>query len=148
MYYIHVCISSIDVQSLNCSSLNFPAVQIHYVPERKHWVASSYFDGKVRLYDSLFNGKLTPSIEVQLIQLYRPAIRDGALVVTASLQSGYGGTCTIAGWSSRLRCFQHCLCTPCSSKQRCYETQTQAGGHARAPAAVFRTQTTDPSPDS
>ncbi len=74
-------------------SLLILAVQIHYVKEWLHWVATSYRDGQVKLYDSLFNGKLSPSLEVQLIQLYRPAIRDGGLLVTAeSVQQQSGGT--------------------------------------------------------
>ncbi len=75
------------------SPLAILAVQIHCVKERLHWVATSYRDGKVKLYDSLFNGKFSPSLEVQLTQLYRPAIRDGGLPVTAeSVQQQSGGT--------------------------------------------------------
>ncbi len=60
------------------------AVQIHYVPERKHWVTSSYRAGRVMLYDSCFNGKLSPSLEMQLVQLYCPALDNGTLMVTAN----------------------------------------------------------------
>ncbi len=35
------------------------------------------------LYDSCFNGKLSPNLEMQLVQLYRPALDDGTLMVTA-----------------------------------------------------------------
>lgn len=67
-------------------------MQVHYVPGRNHWVTSSYFDGMVKLYDRLFNGKLTPNIELQLVQLYHPVIRDCALVVTAEpVQLQVGG---------------------------------------------------------
>ena len=45
------------------------AVQILFVPERKHWVATAYRDGEVLLYDSLFPGSLTPSTEEQLVRL-------------------------------------------------------------------------------
>ncbi len=58
-------------------------MQAHYIPERKHWVTSSYRAGRVNLYDSCFNGRLTPSLEVQLVQLYRPAIQSSTLLVTA-----------------------------------------------------------------
>ena len=62
----------------------FPtAVQIHFVPDRNHWVTSSYSVSHVKLYDSLFNDNLTPSLEAQLVQLYRPAIEGGVLLVTA-----------------------------------------------------------------
>ena len=42
------------------------AVLIHFVKERHHWVASSYQEEQVKIYDNLFNGKLAPSLEVQL----------------------------------------------------------------------------------
>ncbi len=58
------------------------AVQILHVEERQHWVATSYDSGEVRLYDSSSTGKLTPSLERQLVQVYRPAVREGSLMVT------------------------------------------------------------------
>ncbi len=70
-----------------------------------HWVASSYIDGRVKLYDSLFNGKLTPSIETQLVQLYRPAIRRGALMVTAESVQQLSGAIDCGGFSIA---FAHC----------------------------------------
>ena len=39
--------------------------------------------GEVFLYDSLFTGSLTPSTEEQLVRLYRPAVRNNCLMVTA-----------------------------------------------------------------
>ena len=50
--------------------------------ERHHWVVTSYCDGEVRFYDSSFTGRLTPSLEKQLVKLYHPAVRDGKLMVT------------------------------------------------------------------
>ncbi len=44
------------------------AVQILFVPERKHWIATSYRDGEVLLYNDLFSGSLTASTEEQLVQ--------------------------------------------------------------------------------
>ncbi len=41
-----------------------------------------YRQGEVLLYDSLFNGKIMPSTEVDLAQLFQPAIREGMLKVT------------------------------------------------------------------
>ncbi len=46
------------------------AVQILFIMEKEHWVVSSCTEGKVSLHDSYFNGKLTPSLEVQLAQMY------------------------------------------------------------------------------
>ncbi len=58
------------------------AVQILFVKEREHWVTSSYHGGEVRLYDSCSTGGLTPSLEEQLVQVYRPAIENCKLMVT------------------------------------------------------------------
>ncbi len=69
------------------------AVQILFVPERHHWVATAYRDGEVLLYDSLFPGKLMPSTEDQLVQVYQPAIRGDVLKVAncgASAAAGWG----------------------------------------------------------
>ena len=69
------------------------AVQILFVPERQHWVATAYRDGEVHIYDSCFPGYLCPSTEEQLVRLYRPAVRDGTLMVTAnSIQQQEGST--------------------------------------------------------
>lgn len=37
----------------------------YYVPERNHWVASKNFNGKIYLYNSLFNVYLKPCLEWQ-----------------------------------------------------------------------------------
>ena len=67
-------------------------MQIHYVKERSHWVASSYKDGKVELYDSLFDGKLAPSLQVQLAQLYGSTTNNSAICITAvAVQQQEGG---------------------------------------------------------
>ena len=58
------------------------AIQIHHVPERAHWVISSYIGGEVSVYDSLSNGSLSDSLSVQLVELYHPAIQNGMLMVT------------------------------------------------------------------
>ena len=56
-------------------------------------MTSSYEDGQVRLYDSSFNGKLAPSLQVQLAQLYCPAAADSRILVTAEpVQQQQGGT--------------------------------------------------------
>ena len=52
-----------------------------YVEEHGHWICTSYLNGVVRVYDSLFNGKLSPSVKEMLVRL-RPAVASGHLVVT------------------------------------------------------------------
>ena len=32
------------------------AIQILYVPERQHWVGTSYMNAELKLYDSMFTG--------------------------------------------------------------------------------------------
>ena len=51
--------------------------------ERNHWVATSYLEGEVQLYDSKFNGSLTASLKEQLVQIYRLAIKNDGLIVTS-----------------------------------------------------------------
>ena len=48
--------------------------------QRGHWICTSYLNGVVRVYDSLFNGKLSPSVKEMLIRLYRPAVASGHLL--------------------------------------------------------------------
>ena len=48
------------------------AVQILHVVERDHWVATSYSGCVVNLYDSVYTGCLTPSLEKQIAEMYRP----------------------------------------------------------------------------
>ena len=56
-------------------------------------MASSYQEGQVKIYDSLFNRKLAPSLEVQLAQLYGPATTDSSILVTAeAVQQQQGET--------------------------------------------------------
>ena len=44
----------------------YAAIQILFVPERHHWIATHYSGGEVLLYDSCFPGTLSPSTEEQL----------------------------------------------------------------------------------
>ena len=72
------------------------AVLILFDSKRQHWVATAYLDGEVYLYDSCFPGRVSPSVEQQLVQLYRPAVRDGMLsvkVIAVQQQDG----CTDCG---------------------------------------------------
>lgn len=59
------------------------AIQILFVPERNHWVATSYLQGEVQIYDSKLNGRLSAHLQEQLVQIYRPAIQNDGLIVTA-----------------------------------------------------------------
>ena len=43
---------------------------------------SSYTNGEVSVCDSLSDGSLSDSLSVQLVELYRPAIQNGMLMVT------------------------------------------------------------------
>ena len=73
--------------------LSYTAIQILFVPESYHWVATSYDDGKVKRYDSLFQGKLTPSLEQQIVQLYSCAAQNGMIKVKAvPMQQQTGNT--------------------------------------------------------
>ena len=50
-------------------------------------------DAKLKLYDSMFTGELTPSLEEQLVRIYLPLARDESLVINAvSVQQQNGGT--------------------------------------------------------
>ena len=69
------------------------AVQILHVVQRDHWVATSYSGCVVNLYDSVYTGRLTPSLEKQIAEIYRPVVKDGMLPVTmVSFQQQVGGT--------------------------------------------------------
>ena len=45
----------------------------------------------VRLYDSLFNGKLSPSVKEMLVRLYRPIVASGHFVVTVTSTQQHQG---------------------------------------------------------
>ena len=59
------------------------AIQMLYVPEQQHWVATSYMDAELKLYDSIFTGELTRSLEEQLVRIYSPLAQDESLDITA-----------------------------------------------------------------
>ena len=73
-------------------------------------MTTSLHDGEVRLYDSCFHGrKLSPSVEEQLIHIYKTSARDGALQVTAipvQLQAG-GVDCGVYGIAFAYIIMQH-----------------------------------------
>ena len=50
-------------------------------------------DAELKLYNSMFTGELTSSLEEQLVRIYSPLIRDESLVITAvSVQQQSGRT--------------------------------------------------------
>ena len=69
------------------------ALQFHFESEREHWVATSYINGDVLLYDSKLTGKLLRSLEQQICQIYQNAVVNGRLVVAAvAVQQQTGST--------------------------------------------------------
>ena len=46
-----------------------PAAQIHH-NGKFHWVASVKVEGQIYVFDSLFSGNLSPSLQIQLASLY------------------------------------------------------------------------------
>ncbi len=67
-----------------------------FVPERKHWVATSYLEGELRLYDSCYLGKLSKSPEQQIAQVYGEAQRRTSLT-SQSVQCSHKGGGTDCG---------------------------------------------------
>ncbi|XP_078310197.1 uncharacterized protein LOC144618313 [Crassostrea virginica] len=49
--------------------VNSPAVQIHH-NGKFHWVTSIKLDGQIYVMDSLSNGKISPSLQIQLASMY------------------------------------------------------------------------------
>ena len=64
---------------------------------------SSYTGGEVSVCDSLSDGSLSDSLSVQLVELYRPAIQNGMLMVTLLPVQQQEGT-------QDRRLFLHCKC--------------------------------------
>ena len=66
-------------------------MQIFFVEERQHWIATSLFKGELYLYDRCFNGTLSPSTELQIAQVYSPLIQcNGLLISVVALQQQEG----------------------------------------------------------
>ena len=58
------------------------AIQIFYGEERGHWVATSYQNQVVKVFDSAATGRLVPSLERQLVEFYKIVIKDNMLMVS------------------------------------------------------------------
>ena len=50
-----VCPYDMNAHFILFITLPYAVVQVLFVPERDHWVTTSYHEGEVRLYDSKFN---------------------------------------------------------------------------------------------
>ena len=53
-----------------------------YNEEKQHWIATSFQDGQVKVFDSCFAGKLDASLELQLSQMYSPLTESCGLLVS------------------------------------------------------------------
>ena len=85
-------------------TLPYAVVQMLFVPERDHWVITSYHEGEVRLYDSKFNHVLSDSLKEQIAIIYKEATQSNVLTVRAMpVQQQTGG----------VDCGCHCFCLPC-----------------------------------
>lgn len=54
---------------LKFNNVMSPAVQIHH-NGKFHWVTSVKLDGQIYVLDSMSNGKITPSLQIQLYSLF------------------------------------------------------------------------------
>ena len=59
--------------------------------ERQHWITTALIKGEVCVFDSCFNGKLTPSAELQVAQMYSPLVQSNSLLVTVILMQQQQG---------------------------------------------------------
>lgn len=46
------------------------AIQIHHIPSRNHWVTTHWKSTKVMLYDSNYNGCISPDLKMQVENIY------------------------------------------------------------------------------
>ena len=58
-------------------------VQILFVAERDHWVATSYHQDEIRLYDSKISPNLHDSLQEQIALIYKEAANGNTLTVKA-----------------------------------------------------------------
>ena len=69
---------NLKLYSLYILYSNSLAIQIHYNDEF-HWVTSTYNSQEVHLYDSFASSNFASSLEIQLVQIYQAAAKDGGL---------------------------------------------------------------------
>jgi len=68
-------------QASGFTPTQYPCVQIHFDPQKQHWITSSTTRHRIEIADSLSNGSLTQSIQDQLSQKYSCLAVDGQLPV-------------------------------------------------------------------
>ena len=73
--------STLIVQAAGFESTTNQCVQIHFDETRQHWVTSSTTRNRIEVADSLFTGKLSPSITAQLKQRYATLAENSVLPV-------------------------------------------------------------------
>ncbi len=59
----------------------FPQLYRFFLLKNENIGATSLINGEISVYDSCFTGSLTPSVELQISQVYRPLIRSNWLIV-------------------------------------------------------------------
>ena len=75
------------------NNILYIALQFFFEPEREHWVATTYLDGQVQLYDSKFTGRLSTCLTKQICQIYQNAVVDERLLVAVvAVQQQTGAT--------------------------------------------------------
>lgn len=90
----------LTVVNNNTNFYSYIALQFFFEPERKHWVATAYIDGQVRLYDGKFTGSLSTCLTKQICQVYQNAVVDERLLVAVvAVQQQTGATeCGAMEW--------------------------------------------------
>ena len=92
-----VCVCCFYTNSCLCLFVAL-AIQIVFDADRHHWVCTCYSNGTVRLFNSAFNGSLSPSLENQLVMLYWLFMKDNKLHVANNLVQQQQGN-TIIMWA-------------------------------------------------
>ena len=92
-HYRKVCIWHICDFLGHCTlKLSCLVVQILFVAERDHWVATSYHQDEIRLYDSKCSPNLHGSLQEQIALIYKEAANGNTLTVKAiPVQQQTGG---------------------------------------------------------
>ena len=82
---IHHCNYIFCIRKYNLSGdiqYSSTAIQIFFVEERQHWITTALLNGELYLFDSCFNGTLSPSVERHIAQMYGPLITDNGLLLS------------------------------------------------------------------
>ena len=104
-------------------------------------MTTHYHNGEVKLYDSLSNGKILPSLEEQLVQIYQPEVQYGGLLVILMPVQQQTGSADCGLFS--IAYAYHAACG--DDLQKLALDQTQMGSHL---LKCFVTQELTPFPQS